>query len=316
MNRKARVTGKAKKVGPILKTWMVFYLIQRQWQQNDRKKERNSALSFLEELSTASCSSKARRRWPQWSTRIITVRDLQLWPMCKLFNQRGPQWQTRNEIVCTHKLLQELVSRYTKELGWWYFWLWRTFSFCKIWCNSTFNLLISQTYAGLNSQKFFSTSGVFSSVSLIQFKELSSCMLFFLYTFKSFGARSNNLWILKRPKCWKLWVMFGSVPKFSLEKTYPMQLADEWLQFRSYFWPCKLKYRFCFWGGGWALLFWWLQELQKILTNSILNRQETSKKHDYEPSISMQIYKKLVNWYELTNGFNLIRLISNFPWKF
>ncbi|KAJ6374482.1 hypothetical protein OIU78_030066 [Salix suchowensis] len=60
--RKARVTLKARKVGPILKTWIIFYPIQRQWQQNDRKKERNSALSFLEELSTASCSSKARRR--------------------------------------------------------------------------------------------------------------------------------------------------------------------------------------------------------------------------------------------------------------
>lgn len=33
----------------------------------------------------------------------------------------------------------------------------------------------------------------------------------------------------------KRWVMFGSIPKFSLEKTYPMPLADEWLQFRSYF---------------------------------------------------------------------------------
>ncbi|KAH8486742.1 hypothetical protein H0E87_025662 [Populus deltoides] len=34
---------------------------ERQWQQNDRKRWGNSALSFLEELSTASCSSKARR---------------------------------------------------------------------------------------------------------------------------------------------------------------------------------------------------------------------------------------------------------------
>jgi hypothetical protein len=61
MNRKARVTRKAKNVGPISKTWIIFYLIQRQWQQNDRKRGGNSALSFLEELSTASCSSKARQ---------------------------------------------------------------------------------------------------------------------------------------------------------------------------------------------------------------------------------------------------------------
>ncbi|KAG6746148.1 hypothetical protein POTOM_050662 [Populus tomentosa] len=59
-HKKARVTRKAKKVGPILKTWIIFYLIQRQWQQIDRKRGGNSALSFLEELSTASCSSKAR----------------------------------------------------------------------------------------------------------------------------------------------------------------------------------------------------------------------------------------------------------------
>jgi hypothetical protein len=38
MNRKARTGRKGKKLGPILKTWIIFYLIPRQWQQNDRKK--------------------------------------------------------------------------------------------------------------------------------------------------------------------------------------------------------------------------------------------------------------------------------------
>ena len=36
--RKARMGRKGKKLGPTLKTWIIFYLIPRQWQQIDRKK--------------------------------------------------------------------------------------------------------------------------------------------------------------------------------------------------------------------------------------------------------------------------------------